>query len=158
MNETSDLSLSTLQLELENITRHESPSQQSPKQEELGRKYTKEDKCLICSGTVRRTSSRENKKGQIIDYYSYDCTRCHAFKRSFGLNSIEVDWMYFLQEGNCANPGCNEKAGHLDHCHKTDKLRDILCPKCNQALGSLNEDPQRIAGLIQYIAIHSEVS
>ncbi len=75
----------------------------------------------------------------------------------YNLNSVEVDWIYFLQEGICANPGCTEKAGHIDHCHTTNKVREILCPQCNFALGSLYEDPQRIVGLIQYLAIHSEV-
>ena len=77
---------------------------------------------------------------------------------NFGLNSVEVGWMYFLQGGICANPGCTNKAGAIDHCHGTNELRDVLCQSCNISLGQLNEDPQRMAGLIQYIAIHSAVS
>ena len=93
-----------------------------------------------------------------IENYGSDCNRCHGYLSKYGLNSVEIDWMYFLQGNVCANPGCNNEAGNLDHCHETGKLRDMLCPTCNISLGNLGEDPQRIAGLIQYIAMHSEES
>ena len=153
MNETSDLSLSTLQLEQENITRHESPSLQNPSQEETGRRYTKDSKCKYCGQPVRFVRSKED-----VNYYASDCSQCNRSVARYNLNSVEVDWIYFLQEGICANPGCTEKAGNIDHCHTTNKVRDVLCHSCNISLGQLNEDPQRIAGLIQYIAAHSEVS
>ena len=156
MNETSDSSLSTLQLELESITTPESPLQQNLNPGGLGRRYTKDSKCVFCGKPVRFAWSKENKKGQVIDYYAFDCPQCNQFMLKYNLNSVEVDWMYFLQEGICANPGCTEKAGHIDHCHTTNKVREVLCPKCNQAFGSLNEDPQRLAGLIQYVANHYE--
>ena len=127
--------------------------QQNPKRAKRGRKYTKDSKCVFCGEPVRWTKIENGEK-----YYAADCKRCNNYVYLYGLNSVEVDWMYFLQEGICANPGCNEKAGHIDHCHKTDKVRDILCPGCNKVLGHMNEDPQRIAGLIQYIAAHNEVS
>ena len=72
------------------------------------------------------------------------------------MNSVEVDWMYFLQEGECANPGCSNEATVVDHCHTTGSVRQMLCSGCNTAYGSLSEDPQRIAGLIQYYALQQK--
>ena len=148
MNETLDSSLSTLQLEQENITGLEYQLQQKPKPEIRGPKFTKYgDKCVFCGKPVRPLYTD--------NYYASDCVTCHNYVKRYGLNSVEVDWIYFLQEGICANPGCNEKAGNFDHCHKTKKLREILCQGCNKGLGMLGENPQRIAGLLQYIATHS---
>lgn len=40
---------------------------------------------------------------------------------------------------------------HVDHCHKTGKIRGLLCSACNQALGLLEEDASRITSLLDYI-------
>ena len=150
---TSNSPLNYQQLELESITEQESQLQPKPKTGGLGQRFTKEDKCVYCGRPVRY-----NRTIKGIDYYAADCKRCCSYKTAYGLNSVEVGWLYYLQDGICANPGCNEKAENVDHCHKTNKVRDVLCPGCNKALGNLYEDPQRIAGLIQYIAIHSEAA
>ena len=151
MSKTLDSSLSTQQLELVSTTEQESLLQQNQKPGSPGRRFTKEDKCIFCGEPVRY---QQTAKG--VDYYAADCCKCNSYHKKYKLNSVEVGWLYYLQEGICANPGCNEKAGNVDHCHKTNKVRAVLCIHCNTALGQLGEDPQRIAGLIQYIAIHSE--
>lgn len=40
---------------------------------------------------------------------------------------------------------------NIDHCHKTGKVRSLLCLKCNWALGALDEDVERFNGLIEYL-------
>ena len=50
----------------------------------------------------------------------------------------------------------NEKPGSrsrlkADHDHVTGKVRSLLCSNCNQALGSLKEDPERVNALLRYI-------
>ena len=139
--------------EPETIINSEYQSLLNQNQVKRGQKYTKDSKCIFCGEPVRLAKTVNGVK-----YYASDCRKCNNYSHLYRLNSVEVGWLYFLQGGICANPGCTEKAGHVDHCHTTDKVREVLCPKCNQGLGCLNEDPQRIAGLIQYIAAHSEVS
>jgi hypothetical protein len=39
----------------------------------------------------------------------------------------------------------------FDHCHASGLLRGVLCNGCNMALGSLEEDKDRIASLIIYL-------
>ncbi len=39
----------------------------------------------------------------------------------------------------------------VDHCHKTGKVRGLLCHRCNTSLGFLREDTERIWNMIEYI-------
>ncbi len=39
----------------------------------------------------------------------------------------------------------------IDHCHETMAVRGRLCGKCNTALGMVEDDPARLARLIQYL-------
>jgi Autographiviridae endonuclease VII len=41
----------------------------------------------------------------------------------------------------------------LDHCHKTRKIRGILCVSCNLALGLLDDSTARIDGLLKYLSL-----
>ncbi len=89
--------------------------------------------------------------------------RNHHFQRSFGLTIEDVDRMIEQQEGKCANIGCRRTlsrgrktdSAHLDHDHKTGKVRAVLCQACNVALGRLREDPNVIAGLLEYLREHA---
>lgn len=39
----------------------------------------------------------------------------------------------------------------VDHCHKTGKVRGLLCQECNFALGLLEDDRAKIVALLQYV-------
>ena len=41
---------------------------------------------------------------------------------------------------------------NVDHCHKTDKVRSLLCNQCNQALGLVREDPEVIQAMLEYVS------
>ncbi len=38
-----------------------------------------------------------------------------------------------------------------DHCHKTKRIRGILCSKCNLSLGFVNEDISHLKKMIRYL-------
>lgn len=42
----------------------------------------------------------------------------------------------------------------IDHCHKTGKIRDLLCSKCNVGLGNFNDDIELIKKAILYLEKH----
>jgi hypothetical protein len=39
----------------------------------------------------------------------------------------------------------------VDHCHKTNKVRGLLCDNCNQALGLLKDDIESLKRAIKHI-------
>lgn len=83
----------------------------------------------------------------------------------FGVSHEQLVEMFKAQDGKCANPGClielDEDAPHgapnklhLDHDHKTNKVRGLLCAGCNVALGMIHESQSRANGLAEYIRTH----
>lgn len=39
----------------------------------------------------------------------------------------------------------------VDHCHKTGKIRGLLCHACNVGIGHFEDDPSLIDRAIQYL-------
>ena len=50
----------------------------------------------------------------------------------------------------CGSTG-NAKALHIDHCHTTGKVRGVLCYKCNQAMGMLEDNIEIIDSMAAYL-------
>ena len=58
--------------------------------------------------------------------------------------------MIDAQGGVCAACKTDEPV-HVDHDHKTGRVRGILCFLCNQALGNVRDEIPRLRGLIDYL-------
>lgn len=39
----------------------------------------------------------------------------------------------------------------VDHCHKTGKVRGLLCSSCNTSLGKFKDDPEILRRAINYL-------
>jgi len=79
---------------------------------------------------------------------------------NYDMTIEEYQSMLDRQKGLCAS--CNNpetakgntgklKPLAVDHDHVTGKVRSLLCSNCNQALGCLKEDPERVNALLRYI-------
>lgn len=47
-----------------------------------------------------------------------------------------------------------KKGWVIDHCHETGTIRGILCQTCNIALGMVEDSPDRLQALIDYLHNH----
>jgi hypothetical protein len=50
------------------------------------------------------------------------------------------------------------QAPYVDHCHDSGKLRDLLCSRCNVALGQADDSPERLEAMAAYIRKHNQPS
>lgn len=49
---------------------------------------------------------------------------------------------------------CGDTNTVLDHCHDSAQIRGVLCNRCNQALGSMRDNPSLIRSLAEYMDKH----
>ena len=79
--------------------------------------------------------------------------------RRYGMSGEDYDVLVALQGGLCAicrrkPKRYRKKRNHrleVDHCHSTNKVRGLLCGKCNPMLGQCNDDPDRLLAAIAYL-------
>ena len=78
-------------------------------------------------------------------------SRSDHLRRAYGITQKDFERMTAEQHGLCLV--CHRNVGllHIDHDHKTGKIRGLLCGCCNRALGQLNDDPLRVESLLAYI-------
>jgi hypothetical protein len=80
-------------------------------------------------------------------------------KRRYGI-TLEERTKRIEEQGGCATCGVldpGSRGWHVDHCHKTGKVRGILCAQCNIALGNVKDSPETLRRLAAYIEACHEV-
>lgn len=81
--------------------------------------------------------------------------RAHNLKRKFNMSINDYNILLKSQNGVCATcfkeKSSNGKALAVDHCHKTGKIRGLLCNECNTSLGLLKENKHTLYNLIDYL-------
>lgn len=76
--------------------------------------------------------------------------------KQYGLTFEEFELLLDKAEHKCEICGYSDKSDKkifpvVDHCHNTNKVRGILCSKCNLALGHFNDDINSLKNAINYI-------
>ena len=79
-----------------------------------------------------------------------------------GLTTIEIYEFYSEkfaeQNGCCAICGRHEAEFkfrlNIDHCHKTGKLRGLICTNCNSGIGNLQDDAELLLKAYDYLRKH----
>jgi hypothetical protein len=90
--------------------------------------------------------------------------RKYHLKSKFGLTIEQLRQMYENQEGLCdicstlmilGSEGCSgltDRHAVIDHDHVTDKIRGLLCRRCNTGIGMLKDSPVLATNAAHYLA------
>ena len=80
--------------------------------------------------------------------------------RAYGISQQQWDAMLKAQKERCAICGTTDPTGgmkgraktwSIDHCHDSDRVRGLLCSRCNLGIGQLQDDPELLRKAAEYI-------
>lgn len=119
--------------------------------------FTKEcRKCYI--------KSKEKSKKEIIEYKRFWNTQ-----KKYNINKEQFIELWNKQNGKCAI--CNKNMTmpenkrrqimscvSIDHNHKTNITRELLCSSCNKGIGHFDENIDILQQAINYLKKHEKIS
>jgi hypothetical protein len=132
-------------------------------------RYASNRKCVCCSNKVKHVpkatpkARAANRRHQAAyraknPEQHREALREYKLRRSYGLTPECYAALLAEQGGCCAICGSADcSSGRkmaVDHCHKTNKIRGILCGSCNRAIGGLKDDPELIDKAAAYVRHH----
>lgn len=81
-------------------------------------------------------------------------------EKEYGITLEAAEDIWKAQLGQCATcrqdipkPGMSRRA-HIDHDHSSGKVRGILCPQCNMALGLVKDNITTLKNMQRYLETH----
>lgn len=106
--------------------------------------------------------SREEIKKSRITPEIREQRRRENLDKKYGLTPEDVEVIIQQQGGGCRICGYSDRSDYLmfpqiDHCHKTGKIRGVLCAHCNTAIGKFRDDPQLLRKAAEYLEYHEAV-
>lgn len=107
-----------------------------------------------------RNCYKRFKEGRRPDLYKarYRRSNLKSVLAKHDLTHEQYEKLLADQDGLCAvcRRGPKGKTRlSIDHCHRTGKVRGLLCDACNTALGMLDDDVTRIRMLSSYLTLGS---
>ena len=105
----------------------------------------------------KREQHRKKNPDKHLDY---------SLRTRFGITLDEYKSKLIQQRGVCAICGQPETATQrgkikllsVDHNHKTNQIRGLLCDKCNHLLGDCVEDVAVLDSAIRYLTFYNSLS
>jgi len=122
-------------------------------------------KCSTCKKQKNKNDFSIRRASK--DGLNCSCKKCVSLKKRdpiktkqnhllhyYGLSLPKYTQMHMIQKGRCAI--CKRKipllkGAHVDHCHKTRKVRGLLCTYCNNGLANFKDDTILLSRAIEYL-------
>lgn len=118
------------------------------------------------SGTLEyqrawHAANREHVKAQRHEWYLANRDKVLAdskirhVAKMFGL-TVEAYQKLMDARSRCSicDDILTKETAVLDHCHITNKVRDVLCRKCNKALGLMKDNADQLRRAADYLEKH----
>ena len=107
--------------------------------------------CRACRETLATTNFNKLKcrKDGFNDYCRY-CMRVNHAVKMYGEETRDF---FKIENRQCkiCHIAITPDTWHIDHDHQTNKVRGILCAKCNRGLGAFGDDLNLIKSAVTYL-------
>ena len=111
--------------------------------------------CKECNTASVKRWQKDNPERYAEYYKSRDAIySADSRKRAkkYGMTPEELSEFLLSTDGVCTICGRHPNNWLVvDHCHKTGKVRGVLCEKCNQALGLMDDNAEYLESAIAYL-------
>lgn len=119
-----------------------------------GYKDGRRRQCRFC----RTKFERERRSNSAYVYKPLPPEVAHErhIKAKYGLTRKQYLSMLASQDGACAicrskSPGARCRNLFVDHCHRTGRVRGLLCNRCNLALSKFGDDLPGFRAVVAYL-------
>ena len=116
--------------------------------------YCGNPKCIEVGRNKKRKNAR-NRNRYKQNGGKVDRNRKLIYK--YGITYDDYMTLKREQNNECLICKINEneltKILNVDHCHKTGKVRGLLCSNCNRALGYFKDNINNLKGAIKYLMV-----
>jgi hypothetical protein len=125
------------------------------------------DPCHRCRRRFPMNELREANEGGEVRSYCLECRLLRGRERrveterksrlaKLGVTIEEYDRLLARQGGVCAicrrdRPGKAKRMLAVDHCHRTGRVRGLLCMRCNTTLSAIGDSVSGIQRFIDYL-------
>ena len=119
--------------------------------------------CIDCRREYKKTyydkTQDHQRKRSKTYYHSHKEEMVNYRLRSvYGISLEDKFNILKNQDFQCAE--CRKflsiEEAYVDHCHKTDRVRGLLCSKCNLALGLVDDAVNTLSNIKQYLENNNE--
>lgn len=111
--------------------------------------------CKSCEKTRNINWRKLNKERcKAYDNNRKERKREQSYRRKYGISIDTYESMLKEQNGSCMichRAELKDKKLDIDHCHRTGKIRALLCARCNKTIGLLEDDRQLALNMIAYL-------
>lgn len=116
--------------------------------------------------SIRRKNHRDKENNRVREWRLNNPEKVTIQNRKYVLKEYSIsqedyDLLVFKQKDKCAICGGSDKRHNrnnwcIDHCHKENYVRGLLCVQCNVLLGNANDDVEILKKAIKYLELTKE--
>lgn len=118
--------------------------------------------CKSCRKPKTRAYYATNSaKVKQREYSHKERRRANTLRYCYGISTEKYEQLLMQQNFGCAichKPETKKNASNLcvDHCHKSGRIRGLLCHKCNSAIGKLGDSIELLESALAYLKYYSK--
>lgn len=81
----------------------------------------------------------------------------YQLQKKYGISIEQYEAMKEEQRYKCAICHSAPHILYVDHCHESNQVRELLCMKCNAAMGLLQDDPEIGKSMVEYLNKYADL-